>query len=110
MTVNSYVLDMYISGSKQSVQLFILSQKSDEIAEMISNKLNRGVTVLNGRGWYTKKESEVLMVITRKTDLNILLRYIKQIDSHAFLSVSSVNGVYGKGFDAIKGGDKEAKR
>lgn len=110
VTVNSYVLDMYISGSKQSVQLFILSQKSDEIAEMISNKLNRGVTVLNGRGWYTKKESEVLMVITRKTDLNILLRYIKQIDSHAFLSVSSVNGVYGKGFDAIKGGDKEAKR
>ncbi len=107
VTVNSYVLDMYISGSKQSVQLFILSQKhSDEIAEAITHNLHRGVTVLNGRGWYSKKETQVLMVITRKTDLNLLLRYIKQIDSHAFLSVSSVNGVYGKGFDAIKGGSK----
>ena len=106
VTVNSYVLDMYISGSKQSVQLFILSQHSDEIAEAITHNLHRGVTVLNGRGWYTKKETDVLMVITRKTDLNLLLRYIKQIDPHAFLSVSSVNGVYGKGFDAIKGNTK----
>jgi uncharacterized membrane-anchored protein YitT (DUF2179 family) len=89
------------------VQLFILSQEhSDEIAEAITHNLHRGVTVLDGRGWYTKKETQVLMVITRKTDLNVLLRYIKQIDSHAFLSVSSVNGVYGKGFDAIKGGNK----
>ena len=45
---------------------------------------------------------KVLMVLTRKTDLNLLLRYIKQIDPHAFLSVSSVTGVYGKGFDTIK--------
>jgi len=45
---------------------------------------------------------KVLMVITRKTDVNLLLRYIKQIDQNAFLSVSSVNGVYGKGFDTIK--------
>jgi len=43
------------------------------------------------------------MVITRKTDLNLLLRYIKAIDPDAFLSVSSVNGVYGRGFDTIKG-------
>ncbi|MCR5017551.1 MAG: YitT family protein [Bacteroidales bacterium] len=108
VTVNSYVLDMYISGSKQSVQLFILSQEhSDEIAEAITHNLHRGVTVLDGRGWYTKKETQVLMVITRKTDLNVLLRYVKQIDSHAFLSVSSVNGVYGKGFDAIKGSTKK---
>ena len=46
------------------------------------------------------------MVITRKTDVNMLLRAVKQIDSDAFLSVSSVAGVYGKGFDTIK--DKKA--
>ena len=45
----------------------------------------------------------MLMVITRKTDLNLLLRYIKTIDPDAFLSVTSVNGVYGRGFDSIKG-------
>lgn len=102
VTVNSYVLDMYISGSQQSVQLFILSNEYEKIADSITHDLHRGVTVLDGKGWYTKKDMKVLMVLTRKTDLNLLLRYIKQIDSHAFLSVSSVNGVYGKGFDTIK--------
>ncbi|MCR4844567.1 MAG: YitT family protein [Bacteroidales bacterium] len=102
VTVNSYVLDMYISGSQQSVQLFILSREYGKIADSITQDLHRGVTVLEGKGWYTKKDMKVLMVLTRKTDLNLLLRYIKQIDPHAFLSVSSVNGVYGKGFDTIK--------
>lgn len=102
VTVNSYVLDMYISGSQQSVQLFILSKHYEQIADAITQDLHRGVTVLDGHGWYTKQDTKVLMVLTRKTDLNLLLRYIKQIDSHAFLSVSSVNGVYGKGFDTIK--------
>ena len=102
VTVNSHVLDLYISGSRQSVQLFILSQEYEKIADAITRDLNRGVTVLDGKGWYTKQDTKVLMVLTRKTDLNLLLRYIKQIDAHAFLSVSSVSGVYGKGFDTIK--------
>lgn len=102
--ITSTVLDLYISGSRQSVQLFILSSKFEQIADAITNDLHRGVTVLDGKGWYTKKNTEVLMVITRKTDLNVLLRYIKSIDPDAFLSVSSVTGVYGKGFESIKGG------
>ena len=102
VTVNSYVLDMYISGSQQSVQLFILSKEYEKIADAITHDMHRGVTVLDGKGWYTKQDTKVLMVITRKTDLNLMLRYIKQLDSNAFLSVSSVNGVYGKGFDSIK--------
>ena len=102
VTVNSYVLDMYISGSQQSVQLFILSKEYEKIADAITHDMHRGVTVLDGKGWYTKQDTKVLMVLTRKTDLNLMLRYIKQLDSNAFLSVSSVNGVYGKGFDSIK--------
>ena len=101
VTVNSNVLDLYISGSKQSVQLLILSKEYEKIADSITQDLHRGVTVLDGKGWYTKQDMKVLLVVTRKTDLNLLLRYIKQIDTHAFLSVSSVNGVYGKGFDTI---------
>ena len=102
VTINSYAMDMYISGARQSVQLFILSKKYKEIADAITHDLHRGVTVLEGKGWYTQAPTEVIMVITRKSDLNLMLRYIKAIDSTAFLSVSSVNGVYGKGFDSIK--------
>ena len=102
VTVNSYVMDMYINGQQQSVQLFILSKNYDKIADAITGELHRGVTVLDGKGWYTKKDTKVLMVLTRKNDIKLMLRYIKQIDPEAFLSVSSVNGVYGKGFDSIK--------
>ncbi len=102
IVVNSTVLDLVVSGSRQSVQLFILSKKYSEIADAITTDLHRGVTVLNGKGWYTREETGVLMVLTRKVDLNIMLRYIKAIDPNAFLSVSSVTGVYGKGFERFK--------
>lgn len=107
IVVNGTVLDMVIAGTRQSVQLFILSKRHKEIADAITNDLHRGVTVLNGMGWYTKEPTEVLMVLTRKYDLNVLLRYIKNIDPEAFLSVSTVTGVYGKGFESIKTGRKK---
>lgn len=106
VTVCGNVADLYLAGSKQSVQIFIMSHHHEAIADMIARDFHRGVTLLDGKGWYTKQESSVLMVITRKTDVNMLLRAVKQIDSDAFLSVSSVAGVYGKGFDTIK--DKKA--
>ena len=102
ITICSTVLDLYLSGSKQSVQVFILSHKYEEIADLITRDLHRGVTAIEGKGWYTQNEMQVLMVITRKTDLNLLLKMIKGVDPDAFLSVSSVTGVYGKGFETIK--------
>ena len=102
VTVSGYAIDMYLSGSKQSVQAFIFTKKVNEMADAIAFDMKRGVTVIPSKGWYSKEEREVLMVVTRKTDLNLLLRYVKTIDPDAFLSVSSVMGVYGKGFDTIK--------
>lgn len=102
VTVSGYAIDLYLSGSKQSVQAFIFTKKVDEIADAIAFDMKRGVTVLPAKGWYSKEDKQVLMVVTRKTDLNLLLRYVKSIDPDAFLSVSSVMGVYGQGFDTIK--------
>lgn len=106
VAIVSVVLDYTIQGSKQSVQLFVLSKKYVEIADMVTG-LSHGVTVLDGKGWYTKENAEVLMIVTRKYDLNLLLREIKRIDPQAFLSVSSVTSVYGKGFETIKSGRKK---
>ena len=102
VTVCGYAIDLYISGSKQSVQAFIFTKKVKEMADVIAFDMKRGVTVIPAKGWYSKEEKEVIMVVTRKTDLNLLLRYVKSIDPDAFLSVSSVMGVYGQGFDTIK--------
>ena len=107
VVITSTVLDLYLSGSRQSVQLFILSRKFETIADALTKDLNKGVTVLDGKGWYSKNATEVLMVITRKSDLNIILRCVKSIDPDAFLSVASVTGVYGKGFDQIKSAAKK---
>lgn len=102
VAVCGYAIDLYISGSKQSVQVFIFTKKVKEMADAIAFDMKRGVTVIPAKGWYSKEDKEVIMVVTRKADLNLLLRYVKTIDSEAFLSVSSVMGVYGQGFDTIK--------
>ena len=102
VTVSGYAVDLYLSGSKQSVQAFIFTKKVEEMADAIAFDMKRGVTVLPAKGWYSKEERQVIMVVTRKDDLNVLLRFVKAIDPDAFLSVSSVMGVYGQGFDTIK--------
>lgn len=102
VTVSGYSIDLYLSGSKQSVQAFIFSKKAEEMADAIAFDMKRGVSMITAKGWYSKEDINVLMVVTRKTDLNLLLRYVKSIDPDAFLSVSSVMGVYGQGFDTIK--------
>ena len=110
VVVSGYAIDLYLSGSKQSVQAFIFTQKATEMADAIAFDMKRGVTIIPAKGWYSKEDKDVLMVVTRKTDLNLLLRYVKSIDPDAFLSVSSVMGVYGQGFDTIKVKGTKEKR
>ena len=100
--VFSVALDLFVSGSKQSVQIFIFSKNYKKIADRITSDVHRGVTALDGKGWYTKTESTVLLVIARKPELKVLLNLIKEEDPQAFISVGSVSGVYGSGFDVIK--------
>ncbi len=94
--------DMIINGMRQSVQFLIFSSRYDEIASAINSQLGRGVTVLDGIGWYSKKPSKVLVVLARKTESTSIFRLVKQIDENAFISQSNVVGVYGKGFDKMK--------
>lgn len=102
MAVFSYSVDLVLSGSRQSVQIFIISKKYDEIAQRIINEVNRGVTALDAIGWYSQTSSKVLMVIVRKNDTKQVHQIINETDPEAFISEASVMGVYGKGFDVIK--------
>ncbi len=102
MAVASYSIDMLLMGHRRSVQLFIFSKKHDEIAEHIANQIGRGVTLLNGKGWYSKEDVAVLMVVVKRYETSNVFRTIKDIDPEAFISMANVMGVYGKGFDPIK--------
>lgn len=102
MGVASYTIDLVITGNKQSVQLFIFSKKAQIIADRIGNETGRGVTFIKGVGWYTKTENDILMIIVRKMEAPQVFRIVKEADPDAFVSLTSVMGVYGQGFDVIK--------
>ena len=106
----SYVIDLVLTGNKQSVQIFIFSTKFADIAERINNEVQRGVTALPSMGWYTKEESKVLVVLCKKTQLYDVTHIVKEIDNSALISVGNVMGVYGRGFDQIKGGKIQWKK
>ena len=96
------VLDWIINSARQSVQFFIFSKKYDEIADRIIKDTDRGVTVLNGTGWYSKNDVKVLVVLAKRRQSLDIFRLVKRIDPNAFISQSSVIGVYGEGFDKLK--------
>lgn len=102
MGVLSYVLDLVIEGNKQSYQMMIFSEQKDMMAERIGQELGRGVTFLHAKGWYSQKETDVVIVICRRWDKSKLMRIINETDPNAFISVSKVMGVFGKNFDRIK--------
>lgn len=98
----SSTLDILLSGMKQSIQMFIFSKNYAVIADRITTEMRRGVTVLDGQGWFSKQTGKVLLVIARKSEMNLIYRIIKEEDKDAFMSEGSVRGVYGQGFDRIK--------
>lgn len=104
MLTFSFGVDFVILGNKSSVQLLVFSSKFQEIADHIIYDVQRGVTALNSIGWYSKKESKVLLIILRKNQMNEVINEIHRIDKHAFVSVSSAKSVYGEGFEEIKTG------
>ena len=102
MGVFSYALDLFLSGNKQAVQILVFSKKYEEIADFVSSNIGRGVSVIDSKGWYTKQEGHLLLIVSRKTEMNAILASIKRIDPQAFTTVSNAIGVFGVGFEHFK--------
>jgi len=102
LTVSTLAVDMVVNGVRQSVQFFIFSKEYEKIATRINTEVKRGVTILDGMGWYSKEPVKVITVIARKNESVKIFRIVKDEDPNAFISQSSAIGVYGKGFDVIK--------
>lgn len=102
MTLENFSLDYIMNARRESVQFLIFSSKYQELAEAIGTETGHGVTILDGHGWYTGKEVKVLCVLAKKFESTTIFRLIKFIDPRAFVSQSSVVGVYGEGFDEMK--------
>ena len=101
VAVFSYTVDMILSGNQQSSQIFIISKDYKAIADAINQEAKRVATVIDAMGWYSKENSKVVMCVCRKRDLAMVLKVVRNVDPEAFITIGSVMGVYGKGFEAL---------
>lgn len=97
----SYVVDMLMTGNQQSNQIMIVCQDYKAMADAMNNTAHRGATVIDAKGWYTKNQHNIVMVVCRKRDTPTILKIAQSVDPDAFITIGSVMGVYGKGFDAL---------
>jgi uncharacterized membrane-anchored protein YitT (DUF2179 family) len=105
----SFGVDFVLLGNKSSVQILVFSSKYEEIANHIIYEVHRGVTALQSVGWYSQKDSKVLLIVARKHQMNEVVNEIKAIDKQAFISVSTAMSVFGEGFEEVKTGFKIKK-
>ena len=101
IAVIGYTVDFVQSGNQQSNQIMIFCKDYEAMAEMIKVKANRGATLIDAMGSYTMTPSKAVMVVCRKRDTSMILKLVREQDPNAFLTVGSVMGVYGQGFDAL---------
>lgn len=99
--VVGYTVDMIMAGSQQSSQVFIFTHDYEKMAGAIIESAHRGVTLLDSVGGYSHEKSKVVLVVCRKRETSTILKLAQSVDPDAFISVGSVMGVYGKGFNAL---------
>ncbi|MFI3263962.1 MAG: YitT family protein [Rikenellaceae bacterium] len=98
----SYTVDMLMSGSQQSSQIFIISKDPQAMADAIMLSAHRGITLIDSQGWYTKESSKIVMVVCRKRESGQILAVVRSVDPAAFITIGSVIGVYGQGFEELR--------
>jgi len=95
------VADIIVEGVNSSRAFYIISEEPEKVRKAITGVLNRGLTILDGKGGYTKNSKEILFVVVSKKQELFLNRLVKDVDPEAFVIVSDVKEVYGKGFKVL---------
>ncbi|MEG1950272.1 MAG: YitT family protein [Odoribacter sp.] len=103
MGVVSFTIDFVLTGKKQSAQLFIFTDKYAELAERITQEVNHGVSVVDCKGWFSGQTKKMLIVVVRKNEAIDVLKIAKQVDPNVFMTMNTVMGVFGRGFEEVKG-------
>lgn len=96
--IGTKVMEYVIEGLNTKKAMTIISSNPDEIAKVIGEQVGRGLTILNGRGYFTKQDKDILYVVITKTQVTKAKRLIRNIDEEAFLVIHDVRDVYGNGF------------
>lgn len=97
--VQSKTIDFVVSGFHRARSVFIISEKEAEIAAALAEKLERGVTLLNGRGYYSGNERQVILCAIPPKQVHQLKSLVEEIDPDAFLIIGEASEVAGYGFE-----------
>jgi len=92
------VIDAVVYRFDYSKVALIISKHYEEVAEMVTSELDRGVTYLNGEGYYSGVETKVVLTAVKKQQLAELKRIVVEIDPDAFIIVQEAHQVLGDGF------------
>ena len=101
MFVVSKVIDLVLYGIDNSNVCYIISEKSEQLVQDITDRLHRGVTILEGEGAYSHQNKQVLLCVVKRTQIADIRKIIKNIDENAFFIITDAKNVFGKGFGDI---------
>ena len=106
--VSTHIIDAILYGADAGTgkMLYVISEKSDEIAARILNELDRGVTKLKAQGAYSGRPLDVLLCAVRRDEAHRVMDLIHEEDENAFLIVGDANSITGEGFRPVKPEDK----
>ena len=96
--IGTKVMEFIIEGFSTKKAITIISDHSDEIAKQVNIKMNRGVTVYAGHGYYSKEKKDILYIIIGSQEVVRLKRIVQNIDDRAFVAIHDVRDVFGEGF------------
>ncbi|OUP60957.1 hypothetical protein B5F14_05245 [Faecalitalea cylindroides] len=100
--LTSIVLDKVLLMGTTKTEVKIISPKFEKIAEEILSEMDRGVTLLNARGGYLKNEQSVVLSVVSNRELPKIEKLVRALDPDAFMIVSRVSEVWGRGFSTKK--------
>lgn len=100
--ITAWVIDLVQEGVSYAKAFLIFSERVDEIVPVVLNELNRGITALHGRGLYTGKERDVLLVVVNRSEVSRLKEIVYEIDRRAFVVLTDVREVLGEGFKEFR--------
>ena len=92
------MLDLVFEGINFSKMIYIISDKYDEIAKLISLELEKGATGFYGKGLYTNKDRLIIMCVTKRNNIVKIKEVAKKVDKNAFIIITDAREVYGLGF------------
>lgn len=96
--IGTKVMEFTIEGVNPKKAVTIISDVPDQIAKQVNEKMNRGVTVLAGHGYYTKTQKDILYIVISNQEVVKLKRIVHDVDKNAFVAIHDVRDVFGEGF------------